>query len=213
MKNFVLVLFKNKKKKKIIKGYSTEKNALIKYNQLIEESNNIDFEVIYENGKRVDYEIGLISKVDDYQLPLYVSDEIGRNSRVFISDDKDYVIKKIDKFKKQEFIYDWQKECRVTMTQIIKDYCGESGIKLISSLHNKIIIQNDSKFYVFSLKNSEESERFIQYLEKYYLEKGYSDTIFVRDIDTTQRKWLYDLLENNGFSRDKLYRKYTNLPK
>ena len=35
MENYIIVLFKNKKKKKIIKGYVTEKNANIKFDSLI----------------------------------------------------------------------------------------------------------------------------------------------------------------------------------
>ena len=93
MENFIIVLFKNKKKKKIIKGYSTEKNANLKYKSLLK-NNNIPFEVVFENSERCDYEIALLSSLDDYQLPLFKTDEIGRNQSVFISDESNYVIKK-----------------------------------------------------------------------------------------------------------------------
>ena len=83
MENFIIVIFKNKKKKKIIKGYATEKNALIKYNSLVD-NNEIIFDVNYENSERCIYEIALLSKIDDYQLPLYKMDEVGRNNKVFI---------------------------------------------------------------------------------------------------------------------------------
>ena len=42
MENYIIVLFKNKKKKKIIKGYATEKNANLKFDSLIKD-NNIPF--------------------------------------------------------------------------------------------------------------------------------------------------------------------------
>lgn len=213
MKNFVLILFKNKKKKKIIKDYNTEKNALSKYNNLVSESEKVYFEVLYENGSKVNYEIALLSNLDDYQSPLYISDDMGRNNKVFVSDSSDYVIKKISSFRKEELIYDWQDNKRITFKNIIETYVKEVGVKLISSLHNKIIIQNDLKIYLFSLKNPEESERFIQSLERYCIDNERSDIIFVRDYNTTQRKWLYELLEKNGFDRSKLYRKYTTFPK
>ena len=73
MENFIIVLFKNKKKKKIIKGYVTSKNANLKYKKLIE-NNNIPFEVLYENGSKCKYEIALLSKTssnqDDYDVAI-----------------------------------------------------------------------------------------------------------------------------------------------
>lgn len=213
MENFILVLFKNKKKKKIIKGYSTEKNALNKYNELLKENKDVDFEVFYENGERVKYEIAILSRKDEYQLPLYKTDSIGRNESVFLSDDSDYVIKKINDFKKQELIYDWQTKNRITFTDILNKYCDKKTIKLISSLHNKIVIQVEDLFYLFSLKNSEESERFMQYMENYFISNKRLDSIFVRDMNTTQRKWMYDILEKNGFDKNKLYKQYTTFSK
>lgn len=212
MDNFILVLFKNNKKKRIIKGYATEKNAVTKYNKLIEENKNIDFEVLYENGELVKYELALLSNVDNYQIPLYKTDEIGRSNSVFMSDNSNYTIKKIDNFKKKELIYDWQTKGKVSLSDIIKKYCDKKNLKLISLLNNKVIIQVDDIFNLFSLKNPEDGMRFFQYLEKYFILEGRSDAIFVKDSSPTQKKWLYDLLEKRGFSKESLYRQYTTFP-
>lgn len=212
MENFVIVLFKNKKKKKIIKGYVTEKNALIKYNSLVK-NNDIIFDVMFENSEPCKYEIGLLSKVEDYQIPLFKIDEIGRNQNVFLSDSTDYTIKKIDNYKIEEMIYDWQTNKRITFNHLIKLYCPKKEMKVISTLHNKLIIQINEIFNLFSLKNEEDSERLLQTLESYFRENNRSDSIFVRDTSTTHRKWMYDILESSGFKRENLYRQKTTFSK
>ena len=145
MENFIIVLFKNKKKKKIIKGYSTEKNALSKFNSLLK-SNDVLFDTKYENSEKVKYELALLSKIDDYQLPLYKMDEVGRNNRVFMDDQSDYTIKNISDYKLEELIYDWQSSSRISFNQLITKYCKKKDFKVISKLNNKIVIQIDEVF-------------------------------------------------------------------
>ena len=212
MENYIIVLFKNKKKKKIIKGYSTEKNALSKFNSLLK-SNNVLFDTKYENSEKVKYELALLSKIDDYQLPLYKMDEIGRNNRVFMDDQSGYIIKNISDYKLEELVYDWQSSSRISFNQLISKYCKKKDFKVISKLNNKIVIQIDEIFSLFSLKNTEDSERLIDTLESSFRELGRSDAMFIKDSTQTQRKWLYNVLEKNGFDKKKLYRQKTTFSK
>ncbi len=207
MENFIIVLFKNKKKKKIIKGYVTSKNANLKYKKLVKE-NNIPFEVLYENGSPCKYEIALLSKIKSGQ-DLFKLDEFGRNKKVFMSDDSDYEITKINDYLIEEKIFDCQLNKRIDFNYFIKNYFNSGELKVISTLHNKIVIQVDSNFYLFVLKNVYDSERLISVLENYFLSNGRKECIFVRDVDTIQRKWLYESLEKSGFDRSKLYRQST----
>ena len=213
MENFIIVLFKNKKKKKIIKGYAEEKNALNKFNSLVNESSKIIFEVFFENSEKCNYEIALLSKSDDYQIPLFKTDEIGRNNSVFIEGSSDYTIKKINDYKIEESILDWDSNKRIKFNEFISQYCSSKELKLISKLHNKIVLQRDEVFNLFSLKNEEDSERFLQTLESYFILNNRTDSIFVRDESIVQRKWLYELLENNGFDKKRLYRQKTTFSK
>lgn len=211
MENFIIVLFKNKKKKKIIKGYVTSKNANLKYKKLIE-NNNIPFEVLYENGSQCKYEIALLSKTSSNQ-DLFKIDEFGRNKKVFISDDSDYEIIKINDYSIEEKIFDSQLDKRIDFNYFIKKYFNSNELKVVSTLHNKLVLQIESDFYLFILKNIYDSERLISVLEDYFLSNGRKDCIFVRDVDTVQRKWLYESLEKSGFGRSKLYRQSTTFLK
>jgi hypothetical protein len=212
MENFIIVLFKNKKKKKIIKGYATEKKASLKFDDLISK-NNVEFPMLFENSELCNYEIALLSKVDDYQIPLFKSDEIGRNVNIFIEGDSDYVIKRINNYFIEELIFDWQTDKRITFNELIKTYIPKNELKTISKLNNKIVVQTNENFTLFTLKNEEDSERLLETLESYFIKNGRNDCIFVKDLNTVHRKWLYDVLEKHGFNRKKLYRKYTTFSK
>jgi hypothetical protein len=59
--SYLIVLFKNKIKRKIIKSYSTEKNALVKFKELIKKNDEVIFEKKVENACDVNFEIGLLT--------------------------------------------------------------------------------------------------------------------------------------------------------
>ncbi len=212
MDNYIIVLFKNKKKRRIIKGYTTETNARQKFNTLLKE-NEVLFPVEYENAEYCTHELGILTTQRDFQLPLFYTDEFGRNEKVFLDGESHYTFIDIKPYELEEKIYDWQTDSKIDMQKLIYDYCPIKQMKSISTLNNKIIIQIEEDFKVFSLKNIDDAQRALKTMEKYYIRKGRRDAIFVRDISTTQRKWLYDVLEKNGFDRKKLYRQHTTYSK
>jgi len=212
MENFIIVLFKNKKKKKIIKGYLTDKNANLKYDKLLKE-NSVIFDVQIENSRPSHYEIALLSKEYAYQIPLFKTDEIGRNINIFLDDGDGYTIKRIDDYKIEELIYDYQTKQRITFNEFLKLYCPKNQLKIISTLHNKLIVQIDETFNLFVLKNTKDSERLLRTLESFFIENGRSDSLFVKDISVTHRKWMYNILEEKGFNRKFLYRQVINSSK
>ena len=76
-------------------------------------------------------------------------------------------------------------------------------------MNNKIVVQNDNKTNLFSLKTETESQRFIDDVSRKFLELGRLDTIFVGESSKEQKKYLYDLLSNMGFDKKLLYRRST----
>lgn len=205
-------MFKNKKKKRIIKGYKSEKRATEKFKSLIKE-NNVLFDVQYENAEKSKYELALLTNTDSFQIPLFQEDELGRNEEVFISSETDYTIRQIKPFKIEEKIFDWNTNDRISFEELIRKYCIKKEMKSISTLHNKLVIQVNENFYVFSLKNIDDAHRLLETMENYYRENHRNDAIFVKDISTTQRKWMYDLLVKKGFDKGKLYRQTTTFSK
>lgn len=209
--NYIVVLFKNKIKKKIINKFVTSKKAYEYYNSLLEVSKNVLFEKKYENGFECKYEIGLLEKTTGTFLPFFSKDELGRNIKISLEDD-DYNITKISKYNIEECIFDCQTKVKITSHQFIKKYLNNEGLKLISKLNNKIIVQNDDNYNLFTLKNDDDCERFIDSVSEFMLYQKKLDCIFVKDYSTTQRKYLYTVLEEKGFSKQYLQRQMTTHP-
>ena len=212
MANYLVVLFKDKKKKKIINKFITPSKAQIFYKNVIEESEKVIFDVRYESGKEVFYEIGVVHMSSKQESPVYMLDELGRNIKVKLGEDGMTLIM-ISPFRKEEKIFDIQKNKKISVDEFIKLYLKGTGVKMISMLNNKIVVQEEEKVFLFTLKNEYDSSRFIDSLTNHFHKIKRGDCLFVKDFSKPQRKYLYDVLEKKGFDKDMLYRKFTSLPR
>jgi uncharacterized protein (DUF1330 family) len=206
--NYLIVLFKNKVKQRIIKKYKTSKNASDFYSSLVEKNQDVIFETKHENGKAVDYELALLEKKGNTLFPIYTKDEFGRNIRINF-EDSDYNIVKINSYKEPELIQDYQTKNKININTFINKYLSKDGIKLVSKLNNKIIVQNEEVINLFTLKNESDAHRLIENLTERFVRLKRGDCMFVLDISSPQRKYLYTLLKEKGFNLDYLYRKET----
>ena len=212
MENYLVVLFKNKLKKRIIKKFITHKKADNFFKKLIKENENVIFSKEIESGHLCKLEIGLVSLNSKQDFPVYKKDELGRNVKIKIEDDG-MTLLEIREYKKEETIFDIQKNVKIDTQTLIKNYLKGDGVKMISTLHNKIIIQINENVFLFSLKNESESDRFIDCLTKYFFKIKRGDCIFVKDYSSAQRKYLFDILEKSGVDKKILYRKFTTYPR
>lgn len=212
MANYLVVLFKNKKRKKIIKKFITLSRAKSYFNKIIEQSNEVIFEVLVENGKDCKFELGLIETSINQSSPVYMTDEYGRNVKVKLEDDGMSILS-IAPYKEEDLIYDIKNKSKVTTQEFIKTYLKGDGLKMVSVLNNKIILQKDEQIDLFSLKNESECSRFVDCLSSYFFKTKRGDCLFIKDYSSPQRKYLYELLESNGFDKKVLYRKFTTYPK
>jgi hypothetical protein len=211
MENYIVVLFKNKTKKKIIKKFITFNRAKLFYDNLIKESQEVIFNVEIEAGKECKYEIGLIEMSGKQLVPVYMTDEFGRSVKVKLDEDG-MTLFQIAAYKKEELIYDVKESKKITVQELIKKYLKGDGMKMVSVLNNKVVVQQEEKFHLFTLKNEQESSRFVDCLSFYFFKIKRGDCLFVKDYSSAQRKYLYGILESNGFSKSVLYRKFTSLP-
>lgn len=211
MENYLVVLFDNKVRKKIIKKYITFKKAKRFFDNLISTSQNVIFEKKVKNGYPYKLELGLVELSSKQLLPVYVTDEMGRNVRVKLENENMTLIE-IKEYKTEELLYDCQNNKKIDVNQLIRKYIKGDGIKMISSLNNKLIVQNDEQIFLFSLKNDEESKRLIDSLSGHFFKIKRGDCLFIKDVSTPQKKYLYSLLESKGFDKKRLYRKYTTYP-
>jgi hypothetical protein len=211
MENYLVVLFKNKKKKKIIKKFVTFNRAKLFYDNIVKESQEVIFNVEVESGKECRYEIGLVEMSGKQLAPVYMTDEFGRSIKVKL-DDEGMTLFQISQYKKEELIYDVKESKKITVNELIKKYLRGDGMKMVSVLNNKVVVQQEEKFHLFTLKNEQESSRFVDCLSLHFFKIKRGDCLFVKDYSSAQRKYLYGILESNGFSKRVLYRKFTSSP-
>ena len=212
MSNYLVVLFKNKKKKKIIKKFITLSRAKNYFDGLIEKSNEVIFEVLVENGKECKFELGLISLSVNQSSPVYMTDEFGRSIKVKLEENGMSILH-LKPYRDEDLIYDVKNKKKITTQEFIKRYLKGNGLKMVSVLNNKVILQRDEKIDLFSLKNESECSRFVECLSSYFFKIKRGDCLFIKDCSSPQRKYLYELLESNGFDKKVLYRKFTTYPK
>ena len=127
MVNYIVVLFKDKLKKKIINKFVTLKNAKDFYGKKLSISNDVIFEVVVENGHPCKYEIGIIEMSSKQSVPVYVIDEMGRSSKVKL-EDEGMTLLQISQYKKEETIFDIQRDKKILTQEFIKRYLKSDGL-------------------------------------------------------------------------------------
>lgn len=204
---YLIVLFKDKKRKKIINKFKTFTRAKTFFDTRIKD-NKIIFDKRVENGKNCSFELGILEKGSSNFEIYYVKDDLGRQMKVSL-DDPEYKIIEINNYKIEEFLYDVLKGEKISFDYFVKAYLPKTGIKLVSKLNHKVVVQNDDNVSLFSLKSETDCSRFLDILENYMYENNRIDCIIVNDVSKQQKKYLYDYLESKGISKKILYRKST----
>lgn len=208
--NYIIVLFKNKEKKKIIKKFKTFDRAKKFYDNLIK-NNQILFDKVIEENTICKFEMLLLEHDPVDYTPVFIRDDIGRQFKAEIDDSK-YKILKVSPFKIEELIYDVSKNLRIPFDTFIKNYISGSSLKLISKINNKVVVQNDDTVNLFTFKNESESFRFLNILEEFIVNSGNKNCVIVYDTTKSQKKYMYNVLSEMGVNKKKLYRKYTSFP-
>jgi hypothetical protein len=205
-KKYKVIIFKNNKKKKVVKSFVTKDRALTFYRNLVEVNSKIKFNKEFENGKKCSYMIGLIYEEPNNGEKFYFTDRFGRNVSISSSDFK---IINLNDYLNEDFLFDVIKNEKISYDKFYNLVCNKNKVSLISKLNNKIVLQQDEDFKIFSLKNENDSQRIIEILTN---EKTKPYLVSI-DISIEQRKYLYNLLEEKGFDKKMLYRKFTTHPR
>ena len=155
--------------------------------------------------------MGLVDLNVNQSFPVYITDELGRSIKVKLDEDGMSIIS-INPYREEDLIYNVKNKSKITAKEFIKSFLKGDGLKMVSVLNNKIILQKDEEIELFSLKNESECSRFVECLSSYFFKIKRGDCLFVKDDSSVQRKYLYNLLESNGFDKKVLYRKFTTYP-
>jgi|LauGreDrversion4_2_1035121.scaffolds.fasta_scaffold21366_8 hypothetical protein len=209
--NYIVVLFKNKSKKKIINKFKTKERAVAFYKKLIEE-NDVIFDCQTENGASCFFELGLLEKNSSNFDLYFIKDDMGRQVKVELDTD-DFKLIEVRKYKVEELIYDVEKKEKLSVSKFIRMYLPKTSVKLLSKLNNKVVLQNDDNVKLFSLKSEDDADRFLDSLGDHFIKNGRMDCILVKDTSKSQKKYLYNVLQDKGIDKSVLYRRFTTFRK
>ena len=208
--NFLVVLFKNKLRQKIIKKFIGKDNCFKFYNKFIS-NQNIYFPVEFENGKECKFEIAVLELGGKLSSTIY-RDEFGRNIDHKV-EGTDYMIIKLQNFKYEERVYDIKNKKKLTFLEVINEFSKNKDLKSVFKINNKVVFQSDEIIKVYSCKTDIESKRFLNELQRYCLENKKTDYLISYSEDIAHKKELYRILTNKGFDIKMLYRRSTTHPK
>ena len=150
--------------------------------------------------------IGLIHDEPSFDNKFYFTDKFGRNISI---SSNEFTIIKLSDYLNEDYLFDISENKKISYDEFYNKICGKDSIKLISKLNNKIIVQKDETISLYSLKNEDDANRILEIITNEKI-KPY---IISYDISIEQRKYLYSLLEEHGYDKQMLYRKFTTHPR
>lgn len=206
-KKYFIVLFSNKKKRRVLFKSNNLKNTQEKYNKLIEDNKPL-FPQHYRNKDRVTYELALVTSLSIDTPDLFYKDELGRNQKAEFNTGP-YTFLKLNGYNIEEKIWDHQNNTYVNAEDVYKVITKGNDFKQVFTLNTKIFIQKDENIIGYGLKNIDDCHRLFKILQKKSIDEGHSNIMYVIDFSTAQRKDLYDLLQKNGFPKESLYKHYS----
>jgi hypothetical protein len=206
LKKYKIILLQNGLSKKTLFTSNVKRTTFHKFRKFLN-SNKPLFYRKYVKRKFCQFELGIFS-TEDNQNAVYRKDNVGRNIQV-VDTVQNYHIMELSPYWVEELIYDHQNKSRVSFDFLVENYLPKKDFKQVFTINNKLIVQNDNIFKIFSMKNVDDCSRLLNLIKETFINDGRTDCLFVPDSSTVQRKELYNLLEENGFDRKFLYKQYT----
>ena len=206
LKKYKIILIKNSLPRKTLFTSNVKRTTFNKFHKFTNTKKPL-FIRKYVKRKFCKFEIAIFSK-EPNDRRIYRKDSFGRSVEVSIPLPNYHLIELLP-YWVEELVYDHNEKSRVPLDYVIKNHLPKKDFKQVFTLNNKLIIQNDSEFKVFSLKNVSDCSRLLEIIKDVFVDSGRTDCLFVPDSSTAQRKQLYDLLEVYGLSRKFLYKQYT----
>ena len=205
-KKYKIVLLSGDLPKKTLFKSNVKRNIQHKFKKL-GKSNKPLFTRKYVKRKICQFHLGLFS-LEPSNEPIYIKDKLGRNVKKELKIGNYFLIELLP-FSVEEFIYDHQTKSRIGFTSFYETYLISDVFLQLFTLNNKVVIQKDESISIFSLKNIDDTNRFILVLKKYLIDNKSMNCLIVQDYDTIQRKQLYKMLTRKGFKKSFLYKHYT----
>lgn len=210
-RKYQIILFCNKKRKKLF--YKTISLPAIRdmwYELKTEKEPRYIKEFGGKRNQKLDFELGLIYPDNRWAKNKTVTkrDEFGRLIDVGV-DMKGYRLKEMIPYWQEEKIYDHDNKKHIRYHELLTIFEDVTEIAQVFTLNTKLFLQIEDSVRMFGNKNLNDSDRLFDLLREDLLNSKKGNFIFVKDIATSQRKTLYNLLEKKGYKRSELFRHYS----
>jgi len=206
LKKYQIIIFKNRKRYKVLFSSNLKYNIQKKYNKYIRE-NNITFSKKFSSREPIHFEICMICNHGCKSKKIYKRDDLGRLDLIELEGDSQII--EINDYEIEEKLHDHQLNKRISFDEFIERYTFKKDIYQMYTINNKIVVQKDSNYNLFSLKNIEDSKRFISIIRDYFSKNKMINCLISLDLSTAQRKLIYTDLEKIGYDREFLQKHYT----
>jgi hypothetical protein len=216
-KKYFIVLFIDQKENRTIHS-SLKKDKIIELWRNIKKEKKPPFikHTLSHRSLEMKFELLLIFRKDNNKKQknndlikdhIIVKDNIGRN-KVLTLDKDNFIVKEIIPYWVEETIWDFNNKKKIKYNQLISIIKPINELTQIYTLNNKIIIHNDNMVKLFGLRNIPDTIRLFNLIKNDLVKIGKGNFFFIRDVNTTQRVKLYEILENLGYNRNRLIRHY-----
>jgi hypothetical protein len=206
-KKYCIVLFSNKKKRRVLFRSNNLNNTKKKYKEYLNKDKPI-FPQVFRNKEKVKYNIALVTTLDVPSPDLFFKDDLGRNKKAEFTSGL-YTFLNLDDYDIEEKIWDYKNNEFIYAEELYRRIKRGGEFKQVFTLNSKIFIQKDDNIIGYGLKNIDDCQRLFSILRKLSLDDGMGNVMYVIDFSTAQRKDLYVLLQKNGFPKESLYRHYS----
>lgn len=207
--NFQIVIFKDKKLNKTLYK-CMKKETAIEHWEIYKTQKPPRYvqKKCHQRFGETKYELALISRKRKNARKIYVKDKLGRSIEAELENDK-YRIKKIIPYWKEELIYDHQTKKRIRYQDFLSQFTSVKQIAQIFTLNIKIFLQIDDEVKFFGNKNIEDTARLFELLKEDLLMANHTNFIFIKDVSTHQRKFIYSFLTQKGIKVEMLWKHYS----
>ena len=206
LKKYQIIIFKNRKRYKVLFSSNLKYNIQKKYNKYIRE-NNITFSKKFSSREPIHFEICMICNHGCKSKKIYKRDDLGRLDLIELEGDSQII--EVNDYEIEEKLHDHQLNKRISFDEFIERYTFKKDIYQMYTINNKIVVQKDSNYNLFSLKNIEDAKRFISIIRDYFSKNKMINCLISLDLSTAQRKLIYTDLEKIGYDREFLQKHYT----
>tara|TARA_Y100000401_G_C8324391_1_gene227269 strand:- start:1569 stop:2216 length:648 start_codon:yes stop_codon:yes gene_type:complete len=209
-----IIITSNGKKKKIV--HESEHLSSIKRKYFSLKDKNVVLcpkkTSAYLKTKPIEYEIILMKKWEENDLPFVGRDEMGRTIEIEDKNKKWTILHKAPYYYEEKFTV-FGFKTRLTSIEIIKSILLRKHtsiiVKQVNYIENKLLIHQDNDFDVVLCKCPADAKRLFETLREFINHNGIKHIMFTGKINLGKTDTYKMIIEKTGWKKEKIYRRVT----